>query len=101
MLLHSERGKFYCGGEIKGLNVPTREFPCKSPLEVRELLPSGNVTVICTYMHTHMDTVSYSLLESCCFLSLLFFDLIMILHILEVILPNCPVLCSTVLFYLP
>ena len=59
---HSERGKFYCGGEIKGLNVPTREFPCKSPLEVRELLPSGNVTVICTYIHTwththtHMDT---------------------------------------------
>ena len=36
-----ERGKYYCGGEIKGLNVPKREFPCKSPLEVRELLPSG------------------------------------------------------------
>eukprot|EP01036_Dinobryon_divergens_P029684 gene29684-38813_t len=30
-MITTERGKYYCGGKITGLNVPTREFPCKSP----------------------------------------------------------------------
>ena len=34
-----ERGKFYIGGSIEGLGVPTREFPCASPAEVRAGLP--------------------------------------------------------------
>jgi sulfate adenylyltransferase len=34
-----ERGKCYCGGKIIGLNVPQRDYPCKSPEEVRAELP--------------------------------------------------------------
>merc|ERR1719253_327118 len=34
-----ERGKYYIGGPIQGLGVPTREFPCATPKEVREMLP--------------------------------------------------------------
>ena len=39
MMISSERGKYYCGGKITGLNVPVREFLCKSPEEVRAELP--------------------------------------------------------------
>jgi len=38
-MITTERGKFYCGGKITGLNVPIREFPCKSPEQVRAELP--------------------------------------------------------------
>jgi len=34
-----ERGKYYIGGSVQGLGVPTREFPCATPKEVREMLP--------------------------------------------------------------
>lgn len=40
-MITTERGKYYCGGNVIGLNVPIREFPCKSPEEVRASLPSG------------------------------------------------------------
>merc|ERR1719253_621546 len=36
-----ERGKFYIGGSVQGLGVPTRDFPCATPAEVRESLPDG------------------------------------------------------------
>merc|ERR1719439_415296 len=36
-----ERGKYYIGGPLQGLGVPTREFPCATPAEVRAKLPSG------------------------------------------------------------
>jgi sulfate adenylyltransferase len=39
LMITTERGKYYCGGEITGLNVPVREFPCKSPAQVRSELP--------------------------------------------------------------
>jgi len=35
-----ERGSTYIGGSLQGLKVPTREFPCATPAEVREMLPS-------------------------------------------------------------
>jgi len=35
-----ERGKYYLGGKIRGLDIPDRVFPCKSPAEVRDMLPS-------------------------------------------------------------
>ncbi len=38
MIFH-ERGKFYLGGKIYGLELPRREFPCKTPAEVRDTLP--------------------------------------------------------------
>eukprot|EP01041_Mallomonas_annulata_P004538 gene4538-9005_t len=40
MMISMERKKFYVG-KITGLNVPTREFPCLSPQEVRDSLPGG------------------------------------------------------------
>ena len=40
MIFH-ERGKFYLGGKIYGFNLPKRDFPCKTPLEVRASLPSN------------------------------------------------------------
>mmetsp|Transcript_80095 Transcript_80095/g.151291 ORF Transcript_80095/g.151291 Transcript_80095/m.151291 type:complete len:474 (-) Transcript_80095:87-1508(-) len=36
-----ERGKYYIGGALQGLGVPTREFPCATPAEVREMLPDA------------------------------------------------------------
>ena len=41
LMITTERGSSYCGGAVTGLNVPKREFECKSPAEVREMLPSG------------------------------------------------------------
>jgi len=34
-----ERGPTYIGGPLQGLSVPTRDFPCMTPSEVRETLP--------------------------------------------------------------
>ena len=34
-----ERGKYYMGGKVLGLKLPTRVFPCASPAEVRAVLP--------------------------------------------------------------
>ena len=41
LMITNDRKKFYCGGKITGLNLPEREFPCRSPSEVRAMLPSG------------------------------------------------------------
>jgi len=38
-----ERGKYYLGGKVTGLNVPVRDFPCETPVEVRARLPEGDV----------------------------------------------------------
>ncbi|MBK17080.1 MAG: sulfate adenylyltransferase [Prochlorococcus sp. SP3034] len=38
MIFH-ERGRFYLGGKIYGFELPKREFPCKTPKEVRSNLP--------------------------------------------------------------
>lgn len=44
-MITTERGKWYCGGKITGLNKPIREFPCKSPEEVRASLPKDTDVV--------------------------------------------------------
>merc|ERR1711920_471258 len=36
-----ERGSHYIGGSLEGLDVPVRDFPCKTPAETRESLPDG------------------------------------------------------------
>ena len=36
-----ERGPTYIGGPLTGIAVPTRDFPCATPAEVRETLPEG------------------------------------------------------------
>ena len=38
MIFH-ERGKYYLGGKLFGLEIPIRDFPCKTPKEVRSSLP--------------------------------------------------------------
>eukprot|EP01033_Poteriospumella_lacustris_P012176 gene12175-8710_t len=44
-MITTERGKYYCGGKITGLSRPIREFPCKSPEEVRADLPKDTDVV--------------------------------------------------------
>jgi len=39
LMVATERGKYYMGGKITGLNLPIRDFPCKTPAEVRATLP--------------------------------------------------------------
>jgi len=41
LMVATERGKYYMGGKVTGLNLPVRDFPCKTPAEVRETLPDG------------------------------------------------------------
>tara|TARA_B100000900_G_scaffold340152_1_gene302871 strand:+ start:1099 stop:2274 length:1176 start_codon:yes stop_codon:yes gene_type:complete len=41
MIFH-ERGQYYLGGRIYGLELPKREFPCKTPFEVRASLPANH-----------------------------------------------------------
>jgi len=36
-----ERGRYYMGGRVQGLKLPTRVFPCATPAEVRSTLPKN------------------------------------------------------------
>eukprot|EP00210_Caulerpa_lentillifera_P004846 g4627.t1 len=40
-MVSMERGKYYIGGKITGLDLPERVFPCATPAEVRKELPAG------------------------------------------------------------
>lgn len=40
-----ERGKYYIGGKVKGLELPKRVFPCATPAEVRAGLPKDTDVV--------------------------------------------------------
>ncbi len=44
-MIFNERGRFYIGGRVYGFELPTREFPCKTPEEVRSSLPSNHDVV--------------------------------------------------------
>ena len=39
-MIATERGRFYLGGRLQGLALPSRVFPCKTPAEVRATLPA-------------------------------------------------------------
>ncbi|KAG1664378.1 hypothetical protein FOA52_004711 [Chlamydomonas sp. UWO 241] len=41
-----ERGQYYLGGKLHGLEKPKREFPCASPTEVRAMLPPNTDVVV-------------------------------------------------------
>ena len=45
LMVATERGKYYMGGKVTGLNFPVREFPCKTPAEVRAELPADTDVV--------------------------------------------------------
>ena len=40
-MIAQERGKYYLGGQLFGLKLPTRAFPCATPAAVRSRLPRG------------------------------------------------------------
>ena len=40
-MIFNERGRFYLGGKVYGFEIPKREFPCKTPKEVRASLPAN------------------------------------------------------------
>ncbi|WP_288250513.1 sulfate adenylyltransferase [uncultured Prochlorococcus sp.] len=44
-MIFNERGRFYIGGRVYGFELPIREFPCKTPAEVRSTLPSNHDVV--------------------------------------------------------
>ncbi len=44
-MIATERRRFYLGGLIQGLELPSRVFPCKTPAEVRAGLPEGEDVV--------------------------------------------------------
>jgi len=41
LMVATERGKYYMGGKVTGLNLPIRPFNCLTPAEVRATLPGG------------------------------------------------------------
>jgi sulfate adenylyltransferase len=45
LMVATERGQYYMGGKVTGLNLPIRDFPCKTPAEVRALLPKDEDVV--------------------------------------------------------
>ncbi len=44
-MIFNERGRFYIGGRVYGFELPIREFPCKTPEEVRSTLPLNHDVV--------------------------------------------------------
>ncbi|MEB3201017.1 MAG: sulfate adenylyltransferase [Synechococcaceae cyanobacterium] len=44
-MIACERGRFYFGGRVQGLELPQRVFPCRTPAEVRASLPIGQDVV--------------------------------------------------------
>ena len=45
LMVATERGKYYIGGKVYGFELPTREFDCQTPAEVREMLPKDKDVV--------------------------------------------------------
>jgi len=45
LMVATERGKYYMGGKVTGLNIPVRDFVCRTPAEVRETLPEDTDVV--------------------------------------------------------
>ena len=44
-MISGERGRYYIGGRVQGLERPRRVFPCRTPAEVRTTLPAGESVV--------------------------------------------------------
>jgi len=55
-----ERGRYYLGGRVHGFELPKRVFPCKTPAEVRALLP-GNTDVVVFQCRNPVHRAHYEL----------------------------------------
>ena len=55
-----ERGRFYIGGPLQGLDTPTRDFPCATPEEVRASLPD-NADVVAFQCRNPVHRAHYEL----------------------------------------
>merc|ERR1719343_32646 len=55
-----ERGQYYMGGKITGLNTPVRDFVCRTPAEVRETLPD-DADVVAFQCRTPVHRAHYEL----------------------------------------
>lgn len=60
LMVATERGKYYMGGKVTGLNKPVREFPCKTPQEVRAGLPD-DVDVVAFQCRNPVHRAHYEL----------------------------------------
>lgn len=60
LMVATERGKYYMGGKVTGLNLPIRDFVCKTPKEVRETLPE-DVDVVAFQCRNPVHRAHYEL----------------------------------------
>lgn len=60
LMVATERGKYYMGGKVTGLNTPVRDFPCKTPAEVRAALPD-DVDVVAFQCRNPVHRAHYEL----------------------------------------
>jgi sulfate adenylyltransferase len=60
LMVATERGKYYMGGKVTGLNLPIREFPCRTPQEVRKSLPD-DVDVVAFQCRNPVHRAHYEL----------------------------------------
>ena len=59
-MITGERGRFYLGGRVQGLELPQRVFPCKTPAAVRATLPEGQ-SVVAFQCRNHIHRAHYEL----------------------------------------
>lgn len=60
LMVATERGKYYMGGKVTGLNLPIRDFVCRTPQEVRESLPD-DVDVVAFQCRNPVHRAHYEL----------------------------------------
>lgn len=60
LMVATERGKYYLGGKVTGLNLPIRDFVCHTPKHVRETLPD-DVDVVAFQCRNPVHRAHYEL----------------------------------------